>query len=100
MPAPPITESLTLETLVFERKAAAPPDTAFVETSGAACTVKYTFESHPEYPCYRAFDPTRPMRASPAAKMQASQTLVGRLRRAQRTMPLHSRIPVLRRNPS
>ena len=74
-----LTESLTLETLVFERKADAPPDTAFVETSGAACTIKYTFESHPEYPCYRAFDPTRPMRASPAARMQASQTLVGRL---------------------
>jgi hypothetical protein len=72
------TESLTLETLVFERRADAPPDMAFVETSGAACTIKYTFESHPEYPCYRAFDPTRPMRASPAAGMQASQTLVGR----------------------
>ena len=72
------TESLTLETLVFERKADAPPDVAFVETSGAACTIKYTFESHPEYPCYRSFDPTRPMRASPAASMQASQTLVGR----------------------
>jgi hypothetical protein len=72
------TESLSLETLVFERGAAAPSDAPFVKTSGAACTVKYTFDSHPEFPCYRAFDPTRPMRASPAARMQASQMLVGR----------------------
>ena len=72
------TETLSLETLVFEREGSAPPDAAFTNTSGAACTVKYTFESHPEFPCYRAFDPTRPMRASPAARMQASQILVGR----------------------
>ena len=72
------TESLSLETLVFERQAAAPSDTPFVETRGAACTVKYTFDRHPEFPCYRPFDPTRPMRASPAARMQASQMLAGR----------------------
>ena len=77
-PAIADTESLRLETLVFERGTTAPSDAPFLVTSGAACTVKYTFESHPEYPCYRAFDPTRPMRASPAAEMQASQMLVGR----------------------
>jgi len=72
------TESLRLETLVFERGATDPSDAPFVKASGAACTVRYTFDSLPEFPCYRAFDPTRPMRASPAARMQASQILVGR----------------------
>lgn len=71
------TESLSLETLVFERIAAAPSDASFVKTGGAACTVKYTFRSMPDYPCYRPFDPERPMRASPAARMQASQLLAG-----------------------
>ena len=28
-------------------------------------------------PCHRTFDPGRPMRSSPAAKMQASQLLIG-----------------------
>ena len=74
---PTTSESLSLETLVFERDAAAPSDTPFVKTGGAACTVKYRFQSLPDYPCYRSFDPERPMRASPAAKMQASQLLVG-----------------------
>jgi hypothetical protein len=71
------TESLSLETLVFERIAAAPSDAAFVKTGGAACRVNYTFKSMPDYPCYRPFDPDRPMRASPAARMQASQLLAG-----------------------
>jgi hypothetical protein len=77
-PADPITsESLSLETLVFERDAAAPSDAPFVKTGGATCTIKYRFQSLPDYPCYRSFDPDRPMRASAAAKMQASQLLVG-----------------------
>jgi hypothetical protein len=71
------TESLRLETLVFERNAAAPSDMPFVKTGGAACTVNYTFKSMPDYPCYRPFDPERAMRASPAARMQASQLLAG-----------------------
>lgn len=71
------TESLSLETLVFERDAAAPPDASFQKTGGAACTVTYTFKTNTDFPCYRAFDPQRPMRASAAAKMQASQLLVG-----------------------
>jgi hypothetical protein len=72
------TESLRLETLVFEREAAAPSDAPFVKTGGAACTVKYTFNVKlAEYPCYRRFDPERGMRASPAAHMQASQLLAG-----------------------
>jgi hypothetical protein len=71
------TEALDLETLVFERDAAAPADVPFLKTGGAACIVTYTFDIKPDYPCYRAFDPKRPMRSSPAAKMQASQLLVG-----------------------
>lgn len=77
-PAVADTESLRLETLFFERGAADPSDAPFLMTRGAACTVKYTFKHRPEFPCYRAFDPARPMRASPAARMQASQMLVGR----------------------
>jgi hypothetical protein len=77
-PAVADTESLRLETLFFERGAADPSDAPFLMTRGAACTVKYTFKHRPEFPCYRAFDPSRPMRASPAARMQASQMLVGR----------------------
>jgi hypothetical protein len=77
-PTDPTTrEAVTLETLVFERDAAAPANIPFVKTAGATCTVKYKFQSIPDYPCYRSFDPERPMRASPAAKMQASQLLVG-----------------------
>ncbi len=71
------TEALSLETLVFERDAAAPADAPFLKTGGAACTVTYTFKANPDYPCTRAFDPKRPMRSSLAAKMQASQLLVG-----------------------
>ncbi len=71
------TEALSLETLVFERNAHAAPNEPFVKTAGAACTVTYAFEVNTDFPCYRAFDPDRPMRASPAAKMQASQLLVG-----------------------
>jgi hypothetical protein len=71
------TESLSLETLVFERNAAAPSDVPFLKTGGAACRVNYTFKSMPDYPCYRPFDPERSMRASPAARMQASQLLAG-----------------------
>ncbi|MBB4365629.1 hypothetical protein GGD65_006697 [Bradyrhizobium sp. CIR18] len=73
------TEVLTLQTLVFERDAAAPSDAPFVKSAGAACRVVYEFEAnHTDWPCYRAFDPDRAMRASPATRMQASQTLVGR----------------------
>ena len=70
-------EALSLETLVFERNALAAPNEPFVKAAGAACTVTYTFEANTDFPCYRAFDPARPMRASPAAKMQASQLLIG-----------------------
>ncbi|HEV2153644.1 hypothetical protein [Bradyrhizobium sp.] len=72
------TEALTLETLVFERDAAAPSDAPFEKSAGAACRIVYEFAAnHTDWPCYRAFDPARPMRASPAAMMQASQMLVG-----------------------
>jgi hypothetical protein len=71
------TEVLSLETLVFERDATAAADTPFLKTGGAACTVTYTFRPNSDYPCTRAFDPKRPMRSSLAAKMQASQLLVG-----------------------
>jgi hypothetical protein len=71
------TEALSLETLVFERNAAASSDEPFSKTAGASCTVTYTFKTNTDFPCYRAFDPKRPMRSSAAAKMQASQLLVG-----------------------
>ncbi len=70
-------EALNLETLVFERDAAAPADAPFVKTGGATCNVTYSFRTNTDFPCYRAFDPKRPMRASPAARMQTSQLLVG-----------------------
>jgi len=69
-------EVLGLETLVFERDAAA-SDKPFQKAAGASCTVTYAFKTNSDFPCYRAFDPKRPMRASPAARMQASQLLVG-----------------------
>lgn len=69
-------EALGLETLVFERDAAA-SDKPFQKAAGASCTVTYTFRTNSDFPCYRAFDPKRPMRASPATRMQASQLLVG-----------------------
>ncbi|WFU79006.1 hypothetical protein QA645_31420 [Bradyrhizobium sp. CIAT3101] len=72
------TETLTLQTLVFERDAAAPSDAPFVKSAGAACRITYEFApGHTDWPCYRAFDADRSMRASPAARMQASQMLVG-----------------------
>jgi hypothetical protein len=70
-------ETVRLETLVLERDAAAPPDKPFLVTGGASCAVKYTFKLNHDYPCHRTFDPNRPMRSSPAAKMQASQLLIG-----------------------
>jgi hypothetical protein len=70
-------ELLRLETLVFERDATAGSEMPFTRTGGATCQVTYTFKVNTDYPCYRAFDPERPMRSSPAAKMQASQLLVG-----------------------
>ena len=70
-------ETVRLETLVLERDAAAPPDEPFTVTGGASCAVKYTFNLNHDYPCHRTFDPGRPMRSSPAAKMQASQLLIG-----------------------
>jgi len=70
------TEALSLETLVFEPDANS-PDGAFAKTGGAKCTVKYTFKTRSDYACRRTFDPDRPMRSSPAAKMQASQLLAG-----------------------
>ena len=73
----PSSEALELEMLVFERRAAATPEEPFVKTGGAACTVTYTFRVNTDFPCSRAFDPKRPMRSSAAAKMQASQLLVG-----------------------
>jgi len=72
------TEALTLQTLVFERDAVAPADAPFVRSAGAACRITYEFAAHhTDWPCYRAFDPDRSMRASPAARMHASQMLVG-----------------------
>jgi hypothetical protein len=71
------TEALDLETLVFERDAAAAADTPFMKTGGATCKVTYKFTARADFPCYRAFDPKREMRSSPAAKMQASQLLIG-----------------------
>ena len=73
------TDSMKLETLVFEREVVS-PDKPFVKADGAACVVTYNFTyraSLRDFPCYRPFDPDRPMRASPAARMQASQLLVG-----------------------
>jgi len=73
------TEALKLETLVFERDAAAPSNTPFVKSAGAACRVVYEFQpDRTDWPCYRVFDPSRTMRASPATRMRASQMLVGR----------------------
>jgi hypothetical protein len=74
----PRTESVSLEMLIFERKASPVSNAPFEKTSGAACMVKYIFRRHEEFPCYRAFDSRRTMRSSPAARMQASQLLVGR----------------------
>jgi hypothetical protein len=72
------TEVLTLQTLAFERDAAAPSDAPFVKSAGATCRITYEFApGHSDFPCYRVFDPDRSMRASPAARMQASQMLVG-----------------------
>jgi hypothetical protein len=72
------TEALTLQTLVFERDAAAPSSAPFVKSAGATCRITYEFaHGHADFPCYRGFDPDRSMRASPAARMQASQMLVG-----------------------
>ncbi|PSO17796.1 hypothetical protein [Bradyrhizobium sp. MOS003] len=73
------TEALKLETLVFERDAAAPSTTPFVKSAGAACRIVYEFQAErTDWPCYRVFDPDRTMRASPAMRMRASQMLVGR----------------------
>ena len=73
------TEALKLETLVFERDAAASSNTPFVKSAGAACRIVYEFEAgRTDWPCYRVFDPDRTMRASPATRMRASQMLVGR----------------------
>ncbi len=78
-PVSATTEALTLQTLVFERDAAAPSNTPFVKSAGAVCRIVYEFEpDRTDWPCYRAFDPERTMRASPATRMRASQMLVGR----------------------
>lgn len=72
------TEAVRLETLVFERDAGgAAANLPFSLTGGATCKITYTFNPNPDYPCRRAFDPRRSMRSSPAARMQASQLLVG-----------------------
>lgn len=77
------TEALMLQTLVFERDAAAPSNTPFVKSAGAACRIVYEFEpDRTDWPCYRAFDPDRTMRASPATRLQASQMLVGKFTQA------------------
>lgn len=70
-------ERLQLETAVFERDASSASDKPFALAGSASCKVSYTFSPNPDYPCRRAFDPDRTMRPSPAAKMQASQLLVG-----------------------
>ncbi|MFK4509191.1 hypothetical protein LPJ38_16745 [Bradyrhizobium daqingense] len=77
------TEALALQTLVFERDAAAPSNMPFVKSAGAACRIVYEFEpGRTDWPCYRAFDPERTMRASPATRLRASQMLVGRFTQA------------------
>ena len=72
-------DSMKLETLVFEREVDS-PHKPFVKVEGAACVVTYNFtfqKSLRDFPCYRPFDRDHPMRASPATRMQASQLLVG-----------------------
>ena len=70
-------ESLRLEIVMFERDVNSTSDKPFAFSGGASCKVTYTFNPNTDYPCRRAFDPKRSMRSSPAAKMQASQLLVG-----------------------
>jgi hypothetical protein len=78
-PSSATTDALTLEALVFERDVAAPSDAPFVKSAGATCEIVYDFApNRTEWECYRPFDPNRSMRSSPAARMRASQMLVGR----------------------
>jgi hypothetical protein len=73
-------DSARLDILVLERDALDSTDKPFSVTSSTACTVKYTFRNpnNLDRVCLRAFDPRRPMRASPASKIKASQLLAGR----------------------
>jgi hypothetical protein len=72
-------DAALFETLVVERNASDRQETPFSVSAGAACTVKYRFESvDSARPCGRAFDQGRAMRPSPAAMISASQLLVGR----------------------
>jgi hypothetical protein len=68
-------ETVRLEALMLERDTSS--DKPFSVTGSVSCEVKYTFKVNHDFPCHRTFDPIRPMRSSPAAKMQASQLLVG-----------------------
>ena len=78
-PSSATTDALTLQALVFERDVAAPSDAPFVKSAGATCEIVYDFApNRTAWECYRPFDPTRSMRSSPAARMRASQMLVGR----------------------
>ena len=78
-PSSATTDVLTLQALVFERDAAAPSDAPFVKSAGGTCEIVYDFApNRTEWECYRPFDPSRSMRSSPAARMRASQMLVGR----------------------
>ncbi len=79
-PARETTDSLTLEALVFERDTSASASEPFRLARSASCQIAYTFpKAIPDRTCRRSFSPDRPMRPSPAALMQASQLLAGRV---------------------
>jgi len=71
-------DTVRLEVLVLDRNASDPVETPFSVSAGTACTVTYKFNQDEDRACARGFEPSRPMRASPAARMKASQLLVGR----------------------
>jgi hypothetical protein len=74
-----LVDTVRLEILILEPDAPEPADKPFSVTSGTACTVKYTFKkANADRICQRGFEPSRPMRPSPATMMMASQLLVGR----------------------
>jgi hypothetical protein len=80
VPGSRLVDKVELNALVLEREASDPADKPFSITGEADCTVTYTIqrsEPDPDHACLRTFDPARPMRSSPAARMSASQLLVG-----------------------
>jgi hypothetical protein len=73
-----LADAVHLEALILDRPASASDDTPFSATDGVACAVRYTFRPNQDRICLRAFESDRPMRASPAALMKASQLVAGR----------------------